>query len=607
MSDRPNSTRAFKAGFEILSALAKTDLTMLVIALVAMVAGGFFDGVSIIYVLALLNGAEVDASGQYHVSFGGTELFGWQVPSIGAPLGVALVIFLALLLATIFLMRFRAVLLNRLLFGFTNKQRLDLFTAISRARWQDIQTRSDSDIEHALTGEIDRITGCVFNVLNFIQATVFAAIYIAFGLAISWQMMCALLAVSALLWVSMAPFRKRSLALGHRLQEVRGLQYKLIARYLASLKPARASNTSSKRLEGFKSAIESHTDVSHSFASLTATAQGAFQFGAAVAVVLFLFFSLQLLDLPIAEIIILLVVLARVAMRVQTMQSGAQMFLADVPAWNHIQHLIGMFQASAARMPKHFIPVPQITDRFTLEDVSFSYDTADEPALADLSVVFEAKRITALVGPSGSGKSTLVDLLLGLLENQVGQISLDGVPMRAEMFSSWRDQISYVGQEPALTNGTVRENLLASLTREPSDAEIKEALDFAAASEFVAKLPRGLDEPVGERGTLLSGGQRQRIALATGMLAKRPVLILDEATSALDWESQVKILDGLVELAKAGKTIILVAHRPSVVLRAHSVYVLERGRIVESGPVAKLASATDSYLSNMIRHEGQGD
>ncbi|NVO29185.1 ABC transporter ATP-binding protein [Donghicola sp. C2-DW-16] len=590
-------------GFGIIHELARYNWKLLFLAFAAMLVGGFFDGISMIYILALLSGAVADADGKYHVNLGGMEVSGWQIPSLSVSLELALLLFLSLILLTIFMMRFRAIQLNRLLFGFTNQQRQKLFSAVSLARWQDIQTRNDSDIEHALTGEIDRITGCIFSALNFVQATIFAIIYIGFGIAISWPMMIALLGISAILWLSMAPFRNRSSMLGYQLQQVRGLQYRLISVYLTNLKAVRASNTGTRWLERFNDAIATHTSVSHSFAGLSSTAQGAFQFGSAAAIVIFLFIGLQFLKLPLAEIVILIVVLARVAMRVQAMQSSAQIFLSDVPAWLHIKSLIGVFQNSAAQMPKLSISVPQISQNFMLEGVNFSYDTAEIKALKDISIEIKAKTITAIVGPSGSGKSTLVDVLLGLLTVEDGEIALDGMKMRPEMFSSWRDQISYVGQEVALINGTIRENLLANLTSEPNEQELLEAIDFAAATDFVAKLPNGLDEPVGERGALLSGGQRQRIAIAASILSHRPVLILDEATSALDWEAQMKILDGLAKLRAEGKTVVLVAHRPSVVLRSDYVYVLDKGVLAEQGQVDKLSSIPESYLSKMIEHE----
>lgn len=606
MSQTNKPINAFKSGAQIVKELTRLDRRRLILAFSSMIVGGFFDGVSILIVLAILGGAQKGEDGLYDVLYKGGEFFGFALPAFEVSLNTALILFLCLLAVTIGVMRFRAVQLNQLLFGFMNTQRLALFSALSRARWQDIQTRRDSDIEHALTGEIDRIASCVFSVLNFIQAAIFAAIYILFGLAISWQMMASLLAVSAVLWLAMSPFRKRSAALGQTLQETRGHQYQLISAFLSRLKAARVSNTEAQHLEDFQRAINNHISIAQSFARLGATSQGMFQFGSAVAIAIFLIVGLQILERPIAEIVVLLIVALRVAMRVQLMQSSVQSFLSDRPAWRHIQELTQRFETSASGSPVKRIPVSEISDRLEIESASFSYDTDGAPALSDVSFTVRKNKITALIGPSGSGKSTLVDLLLGLLEGQDGDIKLDGTKMSPEMFASWREQIAYVGQDAALLNGTIRDNLVATLSETPSDETISDALWLANAEQFISELDLGLDEPVGERGTLLSGGQRQRVAIAAAMLTFRPILILDEATSALDWEAQKVILNGLGHLTAAGTTIILVAHQPSVVLSADYVYVLDAGRIREGGALSDIMANNDSYLARMIQNEVEG-
>ncbi|CUK27620.1 Heterocyst differentiation ATP-binding protein HepA [Cognatishimia activa] len=603
MSQPNSSIDTFKSGARIVQELAQLNRTRLFLAFGAMIIGGFFDGVSILIVLVILGGAQQVDDGQYNVFHDGGEIFGYALPEISISLNLALVMFLGLLAFTIVIMRFRATQLNLLLFGFANTQRLALFSALSQASWQDIQSRRDSDIEHALTGEIDRITGCAYSVLNFIQAAIFASIYILFGLAISWQMMVSLILVSALLWLGMTPFLRRSARLGQTLQENRGQQYQLISTFLARLKQARVSNTEQQHLSEFREAADNHTSVSQSFARLTATAHGMFQFGIAVAVILFLIVSLQILQRPIPEVVVLLVVALRVALRVQVLQGSAQSFLAERPAWRHIQDLTKRFEKSVAAAPTVKEPVPEIGNCLELKDVSFSYEENETSAISDVTLKIEKDKITALIGPSGSGKSTLVDLMLGLLEPKNGEIRLDGLQMQPEMFASWRDQIAYVGQEATLINGTIRDNLCAYVSEPPDEDAIADALWLANAEDFVMDLNLGLDEPVGERGALLSGGQRQRVAIAAAMLSFRPVLILDEATSALDWESQQVILNGLSHLTNAGTTILLVAHRPSVVLSADNVYVLDNGRIRESGALSDIMEDKDGYLARMIQSE----
>lgn len=174
--------------------------------------------------------------------------------------------------------------------------------------------------------------------------------------------------------------------------------------------------------------------------------------------------------------------------------------------------------------------------------------------------------MTAIVGKSGAGKSTLIDLLMGLLQPEKGQVLLDGIPLNGDNVNAWRRALSYVPQEPFLFNVSIRENLLLVEPR-ANEKQLWEALEFAAAAEFVKKLPQGLDTHIGDRGVRLSGGERQRLVLARAILRKPEILILDEATSALDTENEAKIQEALEQL-KGTTTIIVIAHRLSTIRNA---------------------------------------
>ncbi|THD67151.1 ABC transporter transmembrane domain-containing protein [Phenylobacterium sp.] len=228
-----------------------------------------------------------------------------------------------------------------------------------------------------------------------------------------------------------------------------------------------------------------------------------------------------------------------------------------------------------------------------LEKVSFRYE-GHGPAILN-SVSLEARRgeTVALVGPSGGGKSTILNLIPRFYDPTEGRVTLDGVDVRDVTLKSLRSQIALVTQEAFLFDDTIRANI--AYARPDASAEAVElAAREAAAHDFILGLPKGYDTQVGEAGARLSGGQRQRIAIARAFLKDAPILLLDEATSALDTESEAQVQAALKRLM-AGRATILIAHRLSTVRGADRIYVLDKGRIVETGDHASLVRKRGLY------------
>jgi subfamily B ATP-binding cassette protein MsbA len=232
----------------------------------------------------------------------------------------------------------------------------------------------------------------------------------------------------------------------------------------------------------------------------------------------------------------------------------------------------------------------EATIRF--EDVSFAYG---QEAAALSHVTLEVKRgeTIALVGPSGGGKSTILNLIPRFYDVTDGVVSIDGQDVRGLTLASLREQIALVTQEPFLFDDTIRANI-AYARPEASETEIEAAAEAAAAHGFIADLPKGYDTLVGEAGARLSGGQRQRIAIARAFLKNAPILLLDEATSALDTDSEAQVQAALERLM-AGRTTLLIAHRLSTVRGADRIYVIDKGRVVETGNHAALMRARGLY------------
>ena len=226
------------------------------------------------------------------------------------------------------------------------------------------------------------------------------------------------------------------------------------------------------------------------------------------------------------------------------------------------------------------------------DHVSFAYGD-NAPALSDVSIAASRGETVALVGPSGGGKSSILNLIPRFYDVTAGAVTIDGHDVRGVTLASLRDRIALVTQEPFLFDDTIRANIAYARPSAAED-EIEAAARQAAAHDFISELPLGYDTLVGEAGARLSGGQRQRIAIARAFLKDAPILLLDEATSALDTESEAQVQAALERLM-AGRTTILIAHRLSTVKDADRIYVIDRGRVVETGTHASLVRLKGLY------------
>jgi subfamily B ATP-binding cassette protein MsbA len=226
-------------------------------------------------------------------------------------------------------------------------------------------------------------------------------------------------------------------------------------------------------------------------------------------------------------------------------------------------------------------------------DVSMRYSSQNAHALSNISFTAKPGTVTAIVGRSGSGKSTLIRLLPRFYEASTGQILLDGVPITEYRLNDLRRQIALVGQKVMLFDDTIAANI-AYGSNITDEASLRRAADAANASEFINKLPDGLQTRIGENGSLLSGGQRQRLAIARAILKDAPILILDEATAALDNESERLVQDALNHLIP-DKTTLVIAHRLSTIEHADQVLVFDDGRLVEQGTHAQLLAKGGVY------------
>lgn len=227
-------------------------------------------------------------------------------------------------------------------------------------------------------------------------------------------------------------------------------------------------------------------------------------------------------------------------------------------------------------------------------NVGFEYEPGS-PVLREVDVSVPGGSLVAFVGPSGAGKSTLLQLLSRFYECTSGSIVLDGMDIKQMSLPALRTQIGNITQESYFFSGTLRENLLYGRP-DASDGELLAACRQAQLSDFISRLPNGLDTVIGERGHKMSGGERQRLAIARVFLKDPPVIVLDEATSALDSASERAVQEAFEALLR-GRTTLAISHRLSTIMRAHAIYVINNGCVAESGTHAQLLASNGLYAA----------
>ena len=228
-------------------------------------------------------------------------------------------------------------------------------------------------------------------------------------------------------------------------------------------------------------------------------------------------------------------------------------------------------------------------------NVSFQYLSNKEKAVENIDINIKGNTMAAFVGHSGAGKSTIINLLPRFYDPQEGKILIDGQDIKEVSLNSLRKNLSLVSQDVILFDDTIKNNI-AYARETAAQSEISRACKFAAADEFIEKLPNGYDTLIGENGVRLSGGQKQRLSIARAILKESPIILLDEATSSLDAESEEIVQNAISNLTK-NKTTLVIAHRLSTIHNADKIFVLKEGKLINSGEHSFLINNCDEYKS----------
>ena len=242
---------------------------------------------------------------------------------------------------------------------------------------------------------------------------------------------------------------------------------------------------------------------------------------------------------------------------------------------------------------KNSKPIKIKDSEIIFKNVNFSYNIKEKTTLNSINLKFEGGEMTSLVGHSGSGKSTILNLIPRFYDADSGEIIIDNQSIYKSTIKSIRNEISMVSQETTLFDDTIKNNIKYA-REDADDQEIYRVAKLSFCEEFINKLPNKFETLIGENGVRLSGGEKQRLSIARAMLKKSSIILLDEATSSLDSETESKIQEALQTLTR-GKTTVVIAHRLSTILNSNNIYVIDSGKVVDSGQHLELIAKSELY------------
>ena len=590
----------WRDGWQFARALAAYRPRAVGLALLLLVAASVTEAFGILMLIPILHTVGGGADD------GGPGAAAGMLEGLAGALGVELTLpaalgaFVGLTAARSVIVGQRDVLLPKLRLGFVDDLQGRLHQAVAGARWQFLAGQRRSDFQHILTGEVPRVRQATLAYLYAATAGVLLGVQLGIAFLISPAVSGAALGAGAALLLLTRPLVRRSQDLGAQVVGVNRTVFSHVMDFVTGLKLAKVQAREQAYVDRFGEALGEARRRQTASDTATAMSQMVLSVGGALALAGLAWFAIEGARLTLPELAVVTLVFARVMTAFTSLQRNGQLFANLAPSYGYTLRVLSELRAAAEGGGDDGI-LRQAQDECLLgtqdeclgdgrgvgvsvRGVWFSYgDGGGAAALSGVSLELRAGEITAIAGPSGAGKSTLADVLLGLLEPSAGAVLVDGVAVDDGNRRRWRRSCGYVPQDPYLFHDTIRANLVWARPGAADDA-LWRALELAAAADFVAGLPLGLDTVVGDRGSRLSGGERQRIALARALAAEPALLVLDEATSQLDADNELLIVETLRSL-RGRVTVVAVAHREAVLAAADRVVTLDAGRVVGGGAV----------------------
>ena len=557
-----------------------------VLVMIALLAAGIAEGLSLTALLPLLSVAVGDASSS---ETGRTVVQAMQRIGIEPTISTMLLIIVIGMITKSLILLLANRQVGYAVAHVASKLRQELIEALIASRWQYYLRQPAGSLANSVATEAYRAAQGFEHAANVMALSIQVIVYSTVALFISWEATLVSLVLGAAMLLVLQNLVRAAGKAGNKQTHLLRHLMSYLADVLTSVKSLKAmarDDVADAILRDETKQLEKATRREvMSREALLAMQEPML----AILIAGGLYLALVAWQLSLASVMVMVFLLTRVQSLLNKAQRRYQHLVVQESAYWALRTAIKDAQDAAE------ITVgtqrPTLQQGISLRHISFNYDK--KSIFQDMSIEIPVNSFTSITGPSGAGKSTLLDLLCGLAEPQSGEILIDGISLHEIDLRHWRRMIGYVSQDTILLHDTILSNILIGAP-DLTQADAEQALQQAGAWDFVCSLPAGLLTVVGERGGLLSGGQRQRIAIARA-LAHRPLfLLLDEPTSALDPDSEKVICETLQRLAQS-HTIIAVSHQPAVINAADRIFTLSKGK-AELRPLQS-SSLTDSVAA----------
>lgn len=460
-----------------------------------------------------------------------------------------------------------------------------LFRAISEAGWPTVNTLRRTDIEHAITNDVNRLGSGTSQLLKTGASAAIVMVQLSLVAILSPFLLVCVFVLMIIVLVLTIPLIRQADVLGARITSSGRRLHSVLGDFMTSQKLARINNAEAEFLSHFEDVVRTVRAHQREFQTSQITARVIFQLSSGAAILGALMIGIFLLETPLAILALTIVVLARLVAPLQMLAQTSQTISNTLPAFSAIQDLYQdlTFAAPNAELPppeRNLLPTDSRRSpaAFAFDHVGFAYPGASTDILKSVAFTVEPGEVVALTGKSGQGKTTLLDILCGLLHPTTGQLIIDGQGTTSETaMRQWRESLAYLPQDPFLFDASIRQNLVWGAAQ-VSNESLWSALEQAGAADFVQSSTAGLDTRTGERGMALSGGERQRLCIARALLRRPRLIILDEATNALDPDLEEDILTRL-SCMNTQCSILYVTHRSEALRHADRILVLANGRV----------------------------
>ena len=470
--------------------------------------------------------------------------------------------------------------------------RLDLLRALLRSRWQYFLSKPIGSLANSMATESSRASYAYLSGVIMTADFLRVLIYGTMAFLVSWRVALISLSAGLIIIFVLRRFVHRARKAGFRQTDLMKSMIALLTDTLQSIKPLRAM--ARENLSEFMLEKQTHRlNKALQKQVLNKELLKAFQEFLTMLFLALGFYILMIYrQMPLASVMVLAFLVARLLKQFNKVQERYQeIMICESAYWSlkdTINKMVQEREALEGRLS------PSFEREISLKNVDFSYEK--KLVLQDITLYFPAGCITAITGSSGSGKTTIVDLIIGLLRPQKGEVWVDDQPLAQIDLKSWRRMIGYIPQETILLHDTVINNVTLG-DPELTEQDVKSALQAAGAWDFVASMPQGLHSLVGERGGKLSGGQRQRIVIARAIVHKPKLLILDEATSALDPKSEAEVCETMRRL-RGELTILVISHQTALAKIADKTYHINDGKIVAENKPSASSQNLDNLTAN---------